>query len=66
MTDFNPTLGVVVSGKRRDSYGLIAKDIATKDDPRTPGCGRVPSQSLEAANEKARELGWIVSVSDNQ
>ena len=53
MTDFNPTLGVVVSGneivvvlpgsiytvtyfKRRDSYCLLAKNIATKDDPRIP------------------------------
>jgi hypothetical protein len=84
MTDFNPTLGVVVSGneivvvlpgsiytvtyfKRRDSYCLLAKNIATKDDPRIPmTAAEFLAKAWKAANEKARELGWIVSVSGNK
>jgi hypothetical protein len=84
MTDFNPTLGVVVSGneivvvlpgsiytvtyfKRRDSYGLLAKNIPTKDDPRIPmTAAEFLAKAWKAANEKARELGWIVPVSGNQ
>jgi hypothetical protein len=78
MTDFNPKLGVLVSGneitvtllgtsysvtyfKRSGLPGLLAKDITNEDDPRAPmTSGEFLAKAWKLANEKARELGWIV------
>ncbi len=47
--------------KRRGSSGLLAKDIANKDDPRVGmTCGEFLGKAWRAANDKARRLGWIV------
>ena len=47
--------------KQRGSRGLLAKDIANKDDPRVPlTAAEFLAKAWKAANEKARELGWIV------
>ena len=46
--------------KRRGSPGLLAKNIADKDDPRIPKtAAEFLSQAWKVANSKARELGWI-------
>jgi hypothetical protein len=46
--------------KRRGSPGLLAKNIADKDDPRIPmTAAEFLSQAWKVANSKARELGWI-------
>ena len=45
--------------KQRGSHGLLAKDIANKDDPRVPmTAAEFLAKAWKAANEKARELGW--------
>jgi hypothetical protein len=50
--------------KRRGSCGLLAKNIATKDDPRIPMTAvEFLVKAWKATNEKAIDLGWIVSVS---
>jgi hypothetical protein len=47
--------------KQRGFHGLLAKDIANKDDPRVPiTAAEFLAKAWKAANEKARELGWIV------
>ena len=47
--------------RRRGSRGLFAKHIADKDDPRVPMTGgEFLAKAWKAANNKARELGWIV------
>ena len=47
--------------KQRGSHGLLAKDIANRDDPRVPlTAAEFLAKAWKAANEKARELGWIV------
>ena len=47
--------------RRRGSRGLFAKHIADKDDPRVPMTGgEFLAKAWKAANDKARELGWIV------
>ena len=48
--------------KRDGSFGLLAKDIVNEDDPRLPPGTAVQflAKALKLANEKARELGWIV------
>jgi hypothetical protein len=47
--------------KQRGSHGLLAKDIANKDDPRVQmTAAKFLAKAWKAANEKARELGWIV------
>jgi hypothetical protein len=47
--------------KRKDSPGLFAKDMNFRDDPRI---GRTSAEFLakawKVANDKARELGWIM------
>jgi hypothetical protein len=43
--------------KRRGSTGLLAKDIANKDDPRVPmTAAEFLAQAWKLANDKAREL----------
>jgi hypothetical protein len=77
MTDFDPKLGVLVSGndivvvltgsiypvtyfKQRGSHGLLAKNIPDKDDPRIPmTAAEFLAKAWKAANQKAKELGWI-------
>jgi hypothetical protein len=47
--------------KRKNSRGLSAKDIESKDDPRIPMKGaEFITKAWKLANDKARELGWIV------
>jgi hypothetical protein len=47
--------------KRRGSAGLLAKDIVNKDDSRSPiTSADFLAQAWKLANDKARELGWIV------
>lgn len=42
------------------SRGLLAKNIPTKDDPRIPmTAAEFLARAWKAANEKAKELGWI-------
>jgi hypothetical protein len=78
MTEFDPKLGVLVSGNeivvvltgsiytvtyfmQRSSRGLLAKNIANKDDHRIPmTAGEFLTKAWKAANEKAKELGWIM------
>jgi hypothetical protein len=78
MADFDPKLGLLVSGndiivtllgtgysvtyfKRKDSPGLFAKDITNEDDPRAPmTSAEFLAKAWKVANDKARELGWIV------
>ena len=43
------------------SPGLLAKDIVQKDDPRLPQTSaEFLSKARKLANQKARELGWIM------
>jgi hypothetical protein len=47
--------------KRKDCPGLLAKNIASKDDPRLQMTGaEFLAKAWRLANDKARELGWIV------
>jgi hypothetical protein len=47
--------------KQEDSPGLLAKEIANKDDPRIPmTAAEFLAKAWKLANDKARELGWIV------
>ena len=47
--------------KPKDSPGLLAKHIADTDDLRIPmTAAEFLAQAWKLANEKARELGWIV------
>jgi hypothetical protein len=47
--------------KRRGSAGPFAKDIVHKDDPRIPmTSAEFLAGAWNLANDKARELGWIV------
>jgi hypothetical protein len=40
---------------------LLAKRISNRDDPRSPtSLSEFLSQAWQAANDKARDLGWIV------
>jgi hypothetical protein len=46
--------------KQRGWHGLLAKNIATKNDPRIPMTApEFLGKAWKAANEKAKELGWI-------
>ena len=46
--------------KQRGSHGLLARNIANKDDPRIPmTAAEFLAKAWKAANEKAKELGWI-------
>ena len=47
--------------KPENSRGLLAKRIADKDDPRIQmTVAEFLTKAWKAANDKARELGWIV------
>ena len=47
--------------KPKRSPQLLAKRIASDDDPRAPMTGsEFLASAWRLANEKARELGWIV------
>ena len=47
--------------KRDASFGLLAKDIVNEDDPRLPlTAAQFLSKAWKLANQKARELAWIV------
>jgi hypothetical protein len=47
--------------RRKGSRGLFAKHIADKDDPRVQMTGgEFLAKAWKIANDKARELGWIV------
>jgi hypothetical protein len=47
--------------KRRGSPGLYAKDIVHEDDLRVPmTSAEFLAKAWKIANDKARELGWIV------
>jgi len=47
--------------KRRGSPGLLAKDIVHQDDPRIPmTSAEFLAGAWKLANDKARNLGWIV------
>jgi len=48
--------------KRRGSSGLLAKDMVSKNDQRFPRmtASQFLRKAWTAANDKARELGWIV------
>jgi len=48
--------------KRHGSFGLLAKNIVQEDDPRLPEmtAGQFLAKAWKLANEKARELRWIV------
>ena len=47
--------------KRKNSPGLFAKDITLKDDPHIPmTSAKFLTGAWKLANDKARELGWIV------
>jgi hypothetical protein len=47
--------------KEKDSPGLFAADIVNKDDPRIQMTAtEFLAKAWKLANEKARELGWIV------
>jgi hypothetical protein len=47
--------------KPGNSRGLLAKRIADKDDPRIQmTVAEFLTKAWKAANDKARELGWIV------
>jgi hypothetical protein len=44
-----------------NSPGLFAKRISNSDDPRIPmGVSEFLAKAWKLANDKARELGWIV------
>ena len=47
--------------KRRGSPGLYAKNIVHEDDPRVPmTSAEFLAKAWKIANDKARDLGWIV------
>jgi hypothetical protein len=47
--------------KRKNCPGLLAKNIVNKDDPRIPMTSAdFLAKAWKVANDKARELGWIV------
>jgi hypothetical protein len=47
--------------KRKGSSGLLAKDIANENDPFVPmTVSQFLVKAWKLANDKARELGWIV------
>ena len=47
--------------KPKGSSGLLAKDIANRDDPDVPmTAAEFLAKAWRAANDKARDLGWIV------
>ena len=47
--------------RRKGSRGLFAKHIADKDDPRVPLTGgEFLAKAWKVANDKARQLGWMV------
>lgn len=47
--------------KRRGSPGLYAKDVLHKNDPRIPPTyAEFLAKAWKVANDKARELGWII------
>jgi hypothetical protein len=51
----------VIYFKRRGSPGLFARNIVHEDDPRAPmTSAEFLAQAWKLANDKARELGWIV------
>jgi hypothetical protein len=52
----------VIYFKRRGSSGLLAKDMVSKNDRRFPRmtASQFLRQAWKLANEKARELRWIV------
>jgi hypothetical protein len=71
MSPFDPELSVDVVGnetsysvvyfKRRGSSGLLAKNITNENDPRVPmTSAEFLAKAWKLANDKARELGWIV------
>ncbi len=54
-------LGSVTYYKPEGSPQLLAKNIADRDDLRIPmGAAEFLVKAWRAANDKARELGWIV------
>jgi len=48
--------------KPSGSPGLLAKDMVNTDDPRLPRmtAAQFLAKAWKMANEKAKELGWIV------
>jgi hypothetical protein len=52
----------VIYFKRRGSSGLLAKDMVSKNDQRFPRmtASQFLREAWNLANDKARELGWIV------
>ena len=47
--------------KPKGSSGLLAKDIASRDDPDVQmTAAEFLAKAWRAANDKARQLGWIV------
>ena len=47
--------------KPNGSFGLLAKDMVKEDDLRLPmTAGQFLAKAWKLANEKARELGWII------
>ena len=52
----------VIYFKRRGSSGLLAKYMVTKNDQRLPRmtAPQFLRKAWKLANDKARELGWIV------
>ena len=52
----------VIYFKRRGSSGLLAKYMVTKNDQRLPRmtASQFLRKAWKLANDKARELGWIV------
>jgi hypothetical protein len=51
----------VTDYKPAKSPQLLAKDSPSKNDSRAPiTCAEFLARAWQAANEKARELGWIV------
>jgi hypothetical protein len=51
----------VVYFKRRGSSGLLAKNITNENDPHVPmTSAEFLAKAWKLANDKARELGWIV------
>jgi hypothetical protein len=52
----------VIYFKRRGSSGLLAKYMVTKNDQRLPRmtASQFFRKAWKLANDKARELGWIV------
>ncbi len=55
------TLFAVTYYKLPNSPQLLAKGIANEDDPRVPmTLSEFLARAWRIANEKAREMGWIV------